>query len=216
VTTKTLEEYPLAPATGLNANWSHIAKERFNVQNVHHVLNPALGAYLASVTDGVKGFETGRLLLEASSIPSYNAAAITPPVNEAEGYFAATPIGPRIYISANIPPIMNQAATTEELKTILFAADKESEKIVTSGSEAFSYGLTAKFDDVWFFESDLRTRVLPEVLSGTLQIRFQVYNYISLLVRYSPSVQFCGGAPFKVGTSFTAAPTTPALGGYAF
>lgn len=214
--TKTLAEYPLGPITGLNANWSHIAKERFNTQNVHHIINPAFGAWLSSVTDGTEGEKTGRLLLEASSIPSYNAAAITPPDNQAEGYFGRTALGPNIYMTANLPPVMNQATTTEELTKILFGVSKNAKEIITSGSEVFSVGLTAKFDDVWVFESDLRTRVLPEVLSGTLQIRFQVYNYVALLVRYSPSLQFCGGTPFKVGTSFSAAPTEPALGGYKF
>ena len=213
--TKTLAEAPAAPLVGLNANWSFIAKERFDTNDVYHVINPAFGAYLSSLQDGKESKE-GRFLLEASSIPSFNAGAITPPVNPAEGYYGMTPLGVPIYISANIPPILPQATSTEAAASILAAADKESEKLITSGTEAFSYGLTFKGNDVWFFESELRTRVLPEVLSGTLQIRFQVYAYVSLLVRYSPSVQFCGGTPWKVGTSFAAAPSEPTLAGYAF
>ena len=202
--------------SGLNANWSHIAKERFNTDNVHHFINPAFGAYLSSVFDGTSG-ELGRPLFEATSFPSFNTAGLTPPVNPAQGYFGKTPLGPDMYISANIPPVLPQATTEKgEQKKILFAANKEPNSLVTSGSEVYSYGATVKTDDVWFFESDLRTRVLPEVLSGTLQIRFQVYAYVSLLVRYGPSLQFCGGKAWKVAAGFSEAPVEPALGGYAF
>ena len=207
---------PVVYFAGLNANWSHIAKERFNTDNVHHVINPAFGAYLSTVLDGTSG-EIGRQFVEATSFPSYNAGALTPPVNPAQGYFGTTPLGPNIHISANIPPILPQAETAKgEQKKILYATDKTAATLLTSSSEPSSYGLTAKWDDVWFFESDLRTRVLPEVLSGTLQIRFQVYAYVSLLVRYGPSLQICGGKAWKVGTAMTAAPTEPALSGYVF
>src|SRR6202020_554995 len=197
----------------MGANWSHIAKERFSTANVHHVLNPAFGAYLGSATDGTS--ESGRLLVNATDIPNFNTSGLTPPENPAEGYFMRTTLGPDVYISANIPPVLPQAQSATPA-SILAASNKAATAVIESGAEAFSYLLSAKFDDVWFFESDLRVRVLPEVLSGTLQIRFQVYAYIGLLVRYGPSLQFAGGTPFKVGTSFSAAPTEPKLAGYAF
>lgn len=200
----------------MGANWSHIAKERFNVQNVHHVINPAFGAYLASATDTES--EKGRLLVNASDFPNFNISGELAADTEAEGFLLKTPLGPSVYQSANIPPILPSANSTAtgSSASIIAAANKAVEALITSGSELFSYCLTAKFDDIWFFESDLRARVLPEVVSGTLQIRFQVYAYIALLVRYGPSLQFAGGKPFKVGTSFSAAPTEPTLGGYAF
>lgn len=197
----------------MGANWSHIAKERFSTEGVHHVINPAFGAYLASATDAAS--ETGRLVINSTDIPNFNTSGETPPVNPAEGYFMKTTLGPDVYISANIPPVLPQAQSATPA-SILAASNKAATELIGSGAEAFSYLLSAKFDDVWFFESDLRVRVLPEVLSGTLQIRFQVYAYIGLLVRYGPSVQFAGGTPFKVGTSFAAAPTEPALAGYAY
>jgi hypothetical protein len=198
----------------MGANLAHIYKERFSATNVHHFLNPAFGAFLASSTDAAS--EAGRMFINASDFPNFNVAAEMAPETVAEGFLATTPLGPNIFQTANIPPILPQAASTEAASTIEKAANKGATEMITSGSELFSYLLTAKCDDVWVFESELRTRVLPEVLSGTLQIRFQVYNYISLLVRYSPSLQFAGGTPYKVGTSFSAAPTTPTLGGYAF
>lgn len=205
---------PQRLVAAMGANWSWLAKERFSTEGVHHVINPAFGAFLGSATD--LGSETGRLFVNSEGFPSLNVAGLESSDTEAQGFFMRTPLGPNVYISPNIPPILPQGTSTEAAASILFAADKKAEKVITSGSEAFSYCLTAKWDDVWFFESNLRTRVLPEVLSGTLQIRYQVYNYIGLLVRYGPSLQFAGGTPFKVGTSFGAAPTEPKLGGYAY
>jgi HK97 family phage major capsid protein len=44
-------------------------------------------------------------------------------------------------------------------------------------------------DDLWLMEDDhLRTRVLSEVLSGTLQVRLQLYNYLTFGVRYAKSI----------------------------
>lgn len=207
---------PQVLIAAMGANWSHVAKERFNTQNVHHVINPAFGAYLASATDGES--EKGRLLINASDFPNFNISGELASDTAPEGFLFKTPLGPSVFQSANIPPILPSAnsSKTGSAAEIIAASNKAAEALITSGTEAFSYCLTAKFDDVWFFESDLRARVLPEVVSGTLQIRFQVYAYIALLVRYGPSLQFAGGKPFKVGTSFTSAPTEPALGGYAF
>ena len=208
---------PMGLIQAMGANWSHAAKERFNTQNIHHVINPAFGAYLASAGDTEEG-KAGRLLINATDFPNFNTAGLLGAETAAEGFLFKTPLGPNVYQTANVPPVLPQAQTEKgEQKSILAASNKAATELLTGGAvTAYSYCLTAKFDDVWFFESDLRARVLPEVVSGTLQIRFQVYAYIALLVRYGPSLQFAGGKPFEVGTTFAAAPTKPALGGYAF
>lgn len=41
--------------------------------------------------------------------------------------------------------------------------------------------ITARTSDLYLWEGSLRTRVLTEVLSGTLQVRFQVYNYVAFM-----------------------------------
>jgi HK97 family phage major capsid protein len=40
---------------------------------------------------------------------------------------------------------------------------------------------TVRTPDVYLWEGSMRTRVLQEVLSGTLQIRFQIYNYFAFM-----------------------------------
>jgi HK97 family phage major capsid protein len=41
--------------------------------------------------------------------------------------------------------------------------------------------ITARWDDLFLWEGSMRTRVLSEVLSGTLQVRIQVYNYVAFM-----------------------------------
>ena len=55
-------------------------------------------------------------------------------------------------------------------------------------------------DDFFWFEGSMRTRVLPEVLSGTLGVRFQAYNYVATLPRYATAVSQIAG------TGLTAVP----------
>jgi fido (protein-threonine AMPylation protein) len=39
--------------------------------------------------------------------------------------------------------------------------------------------IAARFEDLFLWEGEMRTRVLQEVLSGTLQARFQLYAYLA-------------------------------------
>ncbi len=162
--------------SALNCNWSWIAKERYNVQNVHHVMNTRRAALFATQTDSAS--EAGKPFVNASDFPNFNIGAELGANTPAEGFVMRTPLGPNVYATVNIPATGNEAYTS------------------LTGS-TYDAILSAKFDDVWFFESDLRTRVLPEVLSGTLQIRFQVYAYVALLVRYGPSLAVACGKPFS-------------------
>jgi hypothetical protein len=167
----------------MGCNWSWLAKERYNTQNVHHFINPRRAAFFASSTDAAS--ETGRPFINAADFPNFNIGAeLAEERTEAEGFVMRTPLGPEVFQTVNIPAYANEGATA-------LSPNKTSE-----GSYTADYLLTVKCDDVWFFESDLRTRVLPEVVSGTLQIRYQVYAYVGLLVRYGPSIQVAGGKPF--------------------
>jgi Phage capsid family len=184
---------PQVLVQAMGANWSNLAKKRYDTANVHHFINTTFAAYLASAAETEK--EKGRLLFTATDFPNYNASGLldadwTP----SEGMFAKTPLGPNIYHTVNIPQKANKAATGYYAKP-------------GGSTEEYSYCATVKTDDVWFFESDLRARVLPEVVSGTLQIRYQLYAYVGMLVRYGPSLQFAGGTPFAVA---------PELGGYKY
>lgn len=82
-----------------------------------------------------------------------NALAVAG-ANVAEG-FAGTILGVPVVVDANIPT--DQGGGTEDVI------------IVTRPSE------------LYLFEGPIRTRVLAEVLSGELTVRFQLYNYLAFL-----------------------------------
>ncbi|MER6064834.1 phage major capsid protein [Streptomyces sp. NPDC001792] len=46
--------------------------------------------------------------------------------------------------------------------------------------------ITARTSDLYLWEGSMRTRVLQEVLSGTLQVRFQVWNYFAFMGNRRP------------------------------
>ena len=48
--------------------------------------------------------------------------------------------------------------------------------------------LIGKFSDSFLFESGVKTRVLPDILSANLTVRFQVYGYAALAHRYNKAV----------------------------
>lgn len=51
----------------------------------------------------------------------------------------------------------------------------------TGSGDTFTPVIAGVFDDLLLFEGEIRTRALQEVLSGTLQVRFQVYSYIAFM-----------------------------------
>ena len=53
--------------------------------------------------------------------------------------------------------------------------------------------LVGKFSDSYLFESGVKTRVLPDVLSGNLTVRFQVYGYAALAHRFNKSISAVTG-----------------------
>jgi len=53
--------------------------------------------------------------------------------------------------------------------------------------------LVGKFSDSYLFESGVRTRVLPDILSANLTVRFQVYGYAALAHRYNKAVSAVTG-----------------------
>ena len=53
--------------------------------------------------------------------------------------------------------------------------------------------LVGKFSDSYLFESGVKTRVLPDVLSANLTVRFQVYGYAALAHRFNKSISAITG-----------------------
>ena len=62
--------------------------------------------------------------------------------------------------------------------------------------------LVGKFSDSYLFESGVKTRVLPDVLSANLTVRFQVYGYAALAHRFNKSVSAISGTGTVAPTGY--------------
>jgi HK97 family phage major capsid protein len=85
------------------------------------------------------------------------------------------------FVDPNVPTTMNGTATTGGTQDV---------------------AIVAKFDDSWLFESYTRFRPLPEILSGTLQVRFQVYRYVTICHRFPPSISAITGTGLAAPSGF--------------
>jgi HK97 family phage major capsid protein len=62
--------------------------------------------------------------------------------------------------------------------------------------------LVGKFSDSYLFEGGVKTRVLPDVLSANLTVRFQVYGYVALAHRFAKAVSGISGTGTVSPTGF--------------
>ena len=190
-TTATITGVGFLPIVG--AMWSNIANQRFDVENVHGVFNPRRLAWWMTSLDGASG-TVGRPVVGAETYGPYNVQGLLEGGAAAEGLVASS-MGGRVglYAEPNIPG----GVTTSGGDTAI--GDNGSG--VPLAGQTHDAGVMAKWDDVWLFESDLRTRVLYEVLSGVLMARFQVYSYVAMLVRYGQSLAIAYGTSFAAPQS---------------
>jgi HK97 family phage major capsid protein len=157
---------------------SKIATTRFSLENVHFIMAPRRWFWWATQLDGASG-TVGKPLIGAVNYGPFDPEALHAGTPH-EGLVGHSKMGPfNYYASANVPTTDAAASTTVTANVV---------------DGAFDQVLACKWDDIWLFEGALRTRVLPEVLSGTLQVRFQLYNYVAQLVRYAASICIAQGA----------------------
>ena len=62
--------------------------------------------------------------------------------------------------------------------------------------------IAAKFSDTILMESGMRTRVLPDVLSANLTVRFQLYAYCAMAARYPAGIVKLQGTGFNPASGF--------------
>jgi hypothetical protein len=138
----------------LGAMASKTAYSRFNLIDFNYLVHPRRWFWYATGLDGASG-TSGRFIVntDTNGFQNYNVQALEANPAPFEGYVGQTPFGVKAYIDANVP-ITDSAGTP--------------------GGGSADIAMGAIWDDVWLFEGDLRTRVLSEVLSGTLELRFQV------------------------------------------
>jgi len=148
---------------------SKIARTRFDVEDFKIVLAGRRWFWYSTSND-----VNGRPLGETLQGGRYNTAA-------AEGALAAYgQVGTLPHV-ADAPVYIDNNVPVND---------------TTGGGNGQDIAIGALWDDLWLFQGDLRTNVYREVLSGSLGVRFQVYNYFAFLARYGQSIAVATGSGF--------------------
>lgn len=141
-------------------------------------LYPPLAKAASKVYTGRKMPATAAVLLPSiwywatAQLDTANRPLIVPPqvaTNPAASQGGMGTEGPVGMLSLGLPAVLDG-----NLPSNLGTGTNESRVIV------------ARFPDLYLWEGSMRTRVLQEVLSGTLQVRFQVYNYVAFMGNRRP------------------------------
>ena len=157
---------------GMGALMSQVARNRYRpVQAV--VTNPAVWYAMATAPDG-----NNRPLVVPSIQGPFNAAADFETDAMAEGPVGSI-FGRPWYTDNNIPLTFGGATTVPLMSTT--SAGHVAPTDGTGSGNTFTPAIAGVFDDLLLFEGEIRTRVLQEILSGTLQVRFQIFNYLAFI-----------------------------------
>jgi HK97 family phage major capsid protein len=157
--------------SGLAKIVSVIARNRFRPPT-HVITNPAVWYGLASAMD-----TTARpLVVPAQQGIGFNQAAGDDDGPVSEGPVAHI-LGVPWYLDPNIPLTFGGATTAPSIGAV--SSGNVAPVAGTGSGNTQTPAIAAVSDDLYLWEGELRSRTLTEVLSGSLQVRFQVYNYVA-------------------------------------
>ncbi len=138
------------------------------------VWHPWLWYYLMSQVDGQ---QRPLVVPGTPNNVGYNQIAVDqdgPGVSGPVGYYMGLPV----VLDPNVPTSFG--GTTNPYIAAVSAG--QFAPTAGSGTNALFTPLVAgRWDDAFLWEGEMRTRVLTEVLSGNLQVRFQIYNYYAMM-----------------------------------
>ena len=164
---------------------SLISRTRF-MPPTHIVCNPAVWYALSSAAD-----TQGRPLV----VPSQQGNNFNQLAGDSDGPVSQGPVGHMlgipIILDPNIPLTFGGTGSTEPYMGTISngnVAPIQGSGGSAGNSNVFTPVIAAVFSDLFMWEGEAKTRVLSEVLSGTLQVRFQRYSYVADMVnRYQNS-----------------------------
>lgn len=159
--------------SGVGKLFSQIGRNRY--QRARAVVsNEAVWNSFATATDGNK-----RPLVVPGSQGPYNAAGEFGPLGDTDEGPVGSILGRPWYVDNNIPLTFGGATTNPLMSTT--SAGHVSPTDGTGTGNTFSPLIGGVFDDLLLFEGEIRSRVLQEILSGTLQVRFQIFSYLAFM-----------------------------------
>ena len=151
---------------------SKIARNRF-LPVTGWIGSPAIWEALSVTTDG-----NGRPLVVPDQNGPFNALAVNPgAVSEGR---AGTLLSVPMSVDPNIPLTFGGTGSTQPYMGAIsngHTAPVDGSGGTSTNANVFTPLIGARWDDLFFWEGDIRTRVLQEVASGNLAVRFQVYAY---------------------------------------
>jgi hypothetical protein len=144
--------------------------------------NPAVWEALATAVDG-----NGRPLVPPDQNGGpFNALSTLgePAVEGLAGKLSSLPV----YVDPNIPLTFGGTSATQPYIGAIsngHTAPIDGSGGTSTNANVYTPLIAARWEDLFFWEGDFRTRVLSEVLSGSLAVRFQGYAYnASMANRY--------------------------------
>ncbi len=153
---------------------SQIEQNRFDLEGVKFFMHSRRWFWMAAAVDG-----NSRPIVLPSSFPGFNPLAVAGAT--------AVPPGYKGQLALGFPVFTDPLVTTTD---------------TAGGGTLQDIIIALKTPDAFLFEGELRQRTLPEVLSGTLQVRFQVYNYVAFLLRYAQSLAIISGSGMAAPSGF--------------
>jgi hypothetical protein len=139
----------------------------------HHVWHPWVWYYLLTQVDGQ---QRPLVVPGTPNNVGYNQAGVDtdgPVVSGPVGYYQGLPVILDPQMPVTFP---NTGGTNPQVTTL-----SSGQFAISPGSGVFTPLLVGLWDDVYLWEGETRTRALTEVLSGNLQVRFQLYNYVAMI-----------------------------------
>jgi len=161
---------------------SRVSRNRFLAPDAF-VANPAVWWALSTSTDS-----TGRpLVVPTDGGNNFNQVAAASGAALAEG-LAGRMLSLPLWIDPNIPLTFGGTGATQPYLGAIsngHVAPIDGSGGTSTNANVFTPLIAARWQDLFVWEGQMRTRVLQEVLSGNLAVRFQLYAYnASIANRY--------------------------------
>jgi HK97 family phage major capsid protein len=158
--------------TGAGQLKSRLGRTRF-LPPTAWIGNPAVWEALATAVDG-----SNRPLVVPDANGPFNAVAIDEGsvIEGLQGKISSLPI----YVDPNIPLTFGGTSAVQPYIGAIsngHTAPIDGSGGTSTNANVYTPLIGARWDDLFFWEGDMRTRVLSEVLSGSLAVRFQLYAY---------------------------------------
>jgi len=157
----------------LAAALSKIEQTRFDLESTEFFMHSRRWFWMAGSVDG-----NGRPIVLPQSFGRFNSIAESAG-GKVPGYKGELALGFSAFTDPNITTTDTAGGGT--LQDIIIALNT---------------------NDAMLFEGQIRQRTLPEVLSGTLQVRFQIYNYVAFLLRYAQALAIISGSGMAAPAGF--------------